>query len=60
MRVKSVTVSHRHVLVQKLFYVAVTRYSTDSERQHLGLFQFDLPSAILKKCAEKFDSALLN
>jgi len=24
------------------------------------MFQFDLPSAILKKCAEKFDSALLN
>ena len=24
------------------------------------MFQFDLPSAILKKRAEKFDSALLN
>ena len=24
------------------------------------MFQFDLPSAIIKKCAEKFDSALLN
>ena len=31
--------------------------SSTSSRE---MFQFDLPSAILKKRAEKFDSALLN
>ena len=48
-------------VVNRLFLMKLFRTSDISVIAYCReMFQFDLPSAILKKHAEKFDSALLN